>query len=71
MGRAKDDGGLVETKQEGRGGENLQGSRDEKLQGRGREDQGRGESSQLLLINRGTGPQVESHPLISSERRTA
>ena len=71
MGRAKDDGGQVEAKQEGRGGENLLGSRDEKLQGRGREDQGRGESSQLLLINRGTGPQVESHPLISSERRTA
>ena len=54
LGRAKD-----EAKQEGRGGENLQGSREEKLQGRGREDQGRGESSQLLLINRGTGPQVE------------
>ena len=52
MGRAKDDGGLVEAKQEERGGENQEGSREEKLQGRG-------ESSQLLLINRGTGPQVE------------
>ena len=59
LGHAKVDGGLVEAKQEGRGGENLQGRREEKLQGRGREDQGRGESSQLLLINRGTGPQVE------------
>ena len=54
MGRAKDDGGQVEAKQEESGGENREGSREEKLQGRGR-----GESSQLLLINRGTGPQVE------------
>ena len=60
MGRAKGDGGLVEAKEEGRGGENQhQGSREEMFEGRAREDQRRGETSQLLLINRGTGPQVE------------
>ena len=70
MGRAKVDVELIEAKQDDeRGGENQQGrGRDwEELQGierdweelHGRGDlQGREESSQLLLINRGTGPQV-------------
>ena len=72
MGRAKVDGGLrVEAEKEGRGEENhqqgrggekerLKGRSEEKFQGRGRGDQRREESSQLLLINRGTGPQVEN-----------
>ena len=70
MGRAKVDGGLrVEAEKEGRGEENHQGRGEkesfekrgrESFQGRGREDQRREESSQLLLINRGTGPQGEN-----------
>ena len=62
MGRAKVDGGLmVDAEKEGRGEENqLGGGEKESFQGRGREDQRREESSQLLLINRGTGPQVEN-----------
>ena len=62
MGRAKVDGGLrVEAEKERRGEENQQGRGEkESFEGRGREDQRREESSQLLLINRGTGPQVEN-----------
>ena len=69
MGRAKVDVELIEAKQDDeRGGENQQWRGREALQGRernweelyGRGDlQGREDSSQLLLINRGTGPQVE------------